>query len=113
MNPQTHYICCHRITVEGSSTIQQVISIHRSADFFIKPIREKQGDNVLDHEWYVIEVGLSYFDKIHRFHTDTPFDSEWQRPIATLKGTDKTATWNKEHPLYDVLVKKPQLSTTV
>lgn len=101
MNTQKKYICCHRIIANGSDNQpMQVISTHESAHWFIKPLVTKKGDNVLNHEWYVMEVQLDYFQSIKWNRMMTSLDAAWQRPLAHLNSRDDAITWNKEHPFY-------------
>lgn len=101
MNTQKKYICCHRIVADGSDNPPlQVVSTHDSADWFIKRFRDAKGDNVLNHEWYIMKVQLDYLEGIKEHRMMTDLDNAWQHPIARLNCRDKAITWNEDHPLY-------------
>ena len=101
MNTQKKYICCHRIVADGSNNQpMQVVTNHESAHWFIKNFRNKKGDNVLNHEWYIMEVQLDYYESIKWHRMMTAPDAAWQCPLAHLNCRDEAITWNEEHPFY-------------
>jgi len=101
MNTQKKYICCHRIVADGSDNQpMQVVSTHESANWFIKKLVSKKGDLVLNHEWYIMEVEVDYYEYIKEHRMITSLDSAWQRPLAHLNCRDEAITWNEEHPFY-------------
>lgn len=101
MNTQKKYICCHRIVADGSDNLPlQVVSTHDSAEWFINRCLTAKGDNVLNHEWYVMKVQVDYFETIKEHRMITDLDNAWQHPIARLNCRDETITWNEDHPFY-------------
>jgi hypothetical protein len=114
MNPQIQYICCHRIKADCSeSKPVSVMSVHRKMDNFIKAISEKRGDNILCHEWYLVEIEIEGFTSIDSYQVSNKFDLDWMSPVATLHASDTEATWNEKHPLYEFIMLRTKLSTTV